>query len=96
MLAYVAPFYLTIFMHVTPIKYSGKLLDIFCLVEEEVVDNLLTGLLMSKKKILLGFHVESQIMDYFKDDMMTSALKCDCVGSFLLPDSLQLFYAKFN
>jgi len=81
-------------MHVTPIKYSGKLLDIFCLVEEEVVDNLLTGLLMSKKNILIGFHVESQIMDYFKDDMMTSALKCDSVGSFLLPDSLQLFLHK--
>jgi hypothetical protein len=78
-------------MHVTPIKYSGKLLDIFCLVEEEVVDNLLTGLLMSKKKILMDFENESQIMSYLKEDLMISALKCDSVGSFLLPDSLEMF-----
>lgn len=78
-------------MHVTPIKYSGKLIDIFCLVEEEVVDNLLTGLLMSKKKTLMGFENEAQIMSYLKEDLMDSALKCDSVGSFLLPDSLEMF-----
>lgn len=90
-MAYLAPFYLTIFLHITPIKHSGKLLDIFTLVEYEAVDQLLLGLLTSNRSKILNFKTEDQIIIYFKEDLMKESLKNDGVGSFVLADSLERF-----
>jgi len=78
-------------MHVTPIKYSGKLLDIFCLVEEELVDHLLLGLIMCHKLYIQSLPNESQILVYFKDELLDQSLGHDTSGSYLLPDSLEKF-----
>ena len=88
-MAYLAPFYLTIFLHVTPIKHSGKILDIFMLVEYEVVDHLLIGLLTSLRKRILDMPSEDDIILFFRDQLMEECLEHDNIGSFLMTDSLE-------
>ena len=91
MIAYVASFYLTIFLHITPILFSGKILDIFMLIEYAAVDHLLLGLLTSNREKILSFKSEDLIISFLKEDLMNECLEFDGVGGFMLSDSLELF-----
>jgi len=92
MLAYVSPFYLTVFLHITPFEYCGKILDIFMVVGFEVVHHLLLAILSSKQSKLLAMDNEGEIIEYLKCDLMKEIISSDNFSNLLLPDSLyQLF-----
>ena len=71
--------------------FAGKILDIFMLVEYDIVDHLLIGLLTSLQNKLLEMKQEDDILVFFKEGLMNYCLKNDNIGSFMLLDSLEMF-----
>lgn len=89
MISYVSTFYLTICLHITPMQLSGKILDIFMLLELELVDHILIGLLEAHRQKILEMDNASDIMDYFKNKMMSESLLNENIGFFINEESLK-------
>lgn len=70
-------------------QFSGKILDIFMLLELELVDHILIGLLEVHREKILEMENASYIMDYFKNKMMSESLLNENIGFFINEESLQ-------
>ena len=82
--AYFASFYLTVCMHITPMEYAAKILDLFLIIGEETIHYLLMGILISQKTHLLSLENEEQILNFLKNDLMRQVFKSEHIGSFLM------------
>lgn len=95
-MAYVASFYMTICLHITPIKLSGKVLDLFMLLEYKAIDHLLIGMIQSYKERIINAEGPNQVLEFFKFDLMKESLKGDNIGSFINSKSLNLLLEGNN
>ena len=75
-------------MHITPLKLSGKILDIFMLLEHEMVDHILIGLLQVHEDKLMAMDHAANVMEYFKNSLMADSLTSDTIGNFINEESL--------
>ena len=89
-MAYVASFYLTISLHISPIKYSGKVIDIYMLLEYQAIDHILLGLLQTYKNRILSAPSPNSVLEFFKYDLMKESLKSDNMGGYINQKSLDL------
>ena len=83
MIAYVASYYLTLCLHITPMQFSGKVIDLFMLLEYKCMDFILLGLFKTHKKRIMSFNDPSEILGYFKMDLMKESLRFDQIGAYL-------------
>lgn len=82
--AYFASFYLTVCMHITPMEFAAKILDLFLIIGEDTIHYLLMGILISQKNYLLSLANEEQILNFLKNDLMRQVFKTEHIGSFLM------------
>jgi hypothetical protein len=75
-------------MHITPLKLSGKIIDIFMLLEHEMVDHILIGLLQIHEEKLMAMEHAAMVMDYFKNQLMQDSLTRENIGNFINEESL--------
>ena len=75
----------------TPVEDSHRIFTAFLLIEYDIVDHVLMGLLTFYKQKILGFNKFGNMMKFIKNDMLSSTLRTDHLGSLFLVDSLELF-----
>ena len=91
-MAYFASFYLTFFLHLTPIDLSGRILDTFMIFEHNFVDHMLLGLLEKNKKLILEIDRQDQLLKYIKYQMVKdNLLESGGISKLFLGESLNLF-----
>lgn len=71
-------------------KLSGKVLDLFMLLEYKVVDHLLIGMLECYSDRILSAEGPNQVLEFFKFDLMKESLKGDNIGSFINSKSMAI------
>lgn len=90
--AYFAPFYLTICMHITPLGLAGKIIDLYLMIRENTIHYVIMGVLQTQRTKLLDLDSEEQIMAYLKNDLMRDVFETGCIGSVLIAEHLMEFY----
>ena len=81
---YFASFYLSVCMHITPMEYSAKILDMFLFIGEDTIHYILMGLLISNKQYIMDMDNEEEILNFLKNEIMKSTFKNGCIGSILM------------
>lgn len=59
------------------------------LLEHEMVDHILIGLLQIHEEKLMAMDNASSVMDYFKNQLMKDSLTRENIGNFINEESLQ-------
>lgn len=91
-MAYFASFYLTFFIHLAPIELSGRILDSFFVLEYDLVDHLLLGMLEKNKKKILDFERQDMLLKYVKYQMIEETLSGHgALEDILVKESVRLF-----
>ena len=91
-IAYFAPFFLTICMHITPLELSGKIIDMYLTMRENTIHYVIMGVLETQRAKLLAMKSEEQIMAYLKNDLMRDVFETGCIGSVLQVNHLDEFF----
>lgn len=95
-LAYFASFCLTICMHIIPLEFAGKVLDLYLMAGEATIYYVLKGVLMSQRSKIMSLPSEEAIMNYLKNDLMKDIFTTGNIASILLMEDLQSFYEQDN
>lgn len=88
LMTYFIPFYMTLFLHMTPMVLSGKILDLYMMISNQIVDHLLMGLLVAFKGEILKLDNEDKICRFIQKELMEKALIDNTLSNLLMPDLL--------
>lgn len=81
-------------MHIIPLEYAGKVLDLYLMAGEPTIYYVLKGVLLSQRSKIMSLPSEEAIMNYLKNDIMKDIFTTGNIASILLIEDLERFYKE--